>query len=190
MKFLFDFFPVILFFVAYKVTDIFVATGVAIAAAIIQIGWALARRHKISGMQWTSLVVIVLFGGATLILRDETFIKWKPTVLYWLAGAVFLGALAFRQNFVKAVMGEGISLPEPVWFKLAVAWGVFFIFKGTLNLWVAYTFPTDVWVNFKLFGGMGLMIAFVIAQAWWISRYLPDEAAKPVAKVEEGSKGG
>jgi len=190
MKFLFDFFPVILFFVAYKVTDIFVATGVAIAAAIVQIGWSLARRHKISGMQWTSLVVIVLFGGATLILRDETFIKWKPTVLYWLAGAVFLGALAFGQNFVKAVMGEGITLPEPVWFKLAVAWGVFFLFKGTLNLWVAYTFPTDVWVNFKLFGGMGLMIAFVIAQAWWISRYLPDEAEKPVAKVEEGSKGG
>ena len=190
MKFLFDFFPVILFFIAYKVTDIFVATGVAIAAAIVQIGWSLARRHKISGMQWTSLVVIVLFGGATLVLRDETFIKWKPTVLYWLAGAVFLGALAFRQNFVKAVMGEGLSLPEPVWFKLAVAWGVFFLFKGTLNLWVAYTFPTDVWVNFKLFGGMGLMLAFVIAQAWWISRYLPDEAPKPVAKVEEGSKGG
>src|SRR6266700_2661669 len=117
MKFLFDFFPVILFFVAYKVTDIFVATGVAIAAAVVQIGWALARRHKISGMQWTSLVVIVLFGGATLILRDETFIKWKPTVLYWLAGAVFLVALAFGKNLVKSVMSEGLELPEPVWFK-------------------------------------------------------------------------
>jgi len=188
LKFLFDFFPVILFFVAYKVTDIFVATGIAIAANVAQIAWVLARRRKVSGMQWTSLVVIVLFGGATLILRDETFIKWKPTVLYWLAGVVFLGALAFRQNFVKAVMGEGIELPEPVWFKLAVAWGVFFLFKGTLNLWVAYTFSTDVWVNFKLFGGMGLMLAFVIAQAWWISRYLPDDSQKAAAKVEEGSK--
>src|SRR5258708_16321666 len=120
MKFLFDFFRVILFFVAYKASDIFIATGVAIAAAVVQIGWSLARRHKISGMQWTSLVVIVLFGGATLILRDETFIKWKPTVLYWLAGAVFLGALAFRQNFGEAVMGEGLPPPAPMGVKLAV----------------------------------------------------------------------
>ena len=175
MKFLFDFFPVILFFVAYKVTDIFVATGVAIAATVAQIAWVLLRGRKVSGMQWASLVIIGLFGGATLLLRDETFIKWKPTVLYWLAGAVFLGGLAFRQNLVKAVMGQGVELPEPVWFKLCVAWGVFFLFKGTLNLWVAYNFPTDVWVNFKLFGGMGLMLAFVVAQAMWISRYLPDE---------------
>ena len=186
MKFLADFFPVILFFVAFKVADIFVATGVAIAATVLQIGWALARRHRISNMQWMSLAIIVLFGGATLLLRDETFIKWKPTVLYWLAGVVFLGALAFRTNLVKAVMGEGITLPEPVWTKLAVAWGVFFLFKGTLNLWVAYTFPTDVWVNFKLFGGMGLMIAFVLAQAAWISRHLPDE--EPAKAKPEGER--
>ena len=182
MKFLFDFFPVILFFVAFKVTDIFVATGVAIAATVAQIAWVLLRRKKVTGMQWTSLVIIVVFGGATLLLRDETFIKWKPTVLYWLAGVVFLGALAFKQNLVKGVMGEGIELPEPVWFKLAVAWGVFFLFKGTLNLWVAYHFSTETWVNFKLFGGMGLMLAFVVAQAMWIARYLPDEEkAKPAA---------
>lgn len=188
MKFLFDFFPVILFFVAFQFAGIFAATAVAIAATFAQVGWVLARGRKVAPMQWVSFAIIVIFGGATLLLRDETFIKWKPTVLYWLAGVVFLGALAFRQNFVKAVMGEGIELPEPVWFKLAVAWGVFFLFKGTLNLWVAYTFSTDVWVNFKLFGGMGLMLAFVIAQAWWISRYLPDDSQKAAAKVEEGSK--
>jgi intracellular septation protein len=187
VKFFFDFFPVILFFVAYKVTDIFVATGVAIAATIAQIAWVLLRRKKVTGMQWTSLVIIVVFGGATLLLRDETFIKWKPTVLYWLAGVVFLGSLALKQNLVKGVMGEGIELPEPVWFKLAVAWGVFFLFKGTLNLWVAYNFSTETWVNFKLFGGMGLMLAFVIVQALWIARYLPDEEkAKPGApKLKE-----
>jgi intracellular septation protein len=180
VKFLFDFFPVILFFVAFKFTDIFVATAVAIAATVAQIGYMLARRRKVTNMQWASLVIIGLFGGATLLLRDETFIKWKPTVLYWLAGVVFLGALAFKTNFVKVVMSEGgLELPEPMWTKLAIAWGVFFIFKGTLNLWVAYNFPTDVWVNFKLFGGMGLMLAFVIAQALWISRHLPDETAKP-----------
>jgi intracellular septation protein len=175
VKFLFDFFPVILFFVAFKVADIYWATGVAIAATFAQIGYVLIRGRKVTGMQWASLAIIGVFGGATLLLRDETFIKWKPTVLYWLAGLVFIGALAFRQNLVKAVMGEGLTLPDAIWTKLAMAWGVFFIFKGTLNLWVAYTFPTDVWVNFKLFGGMGLMLAFVIAQAMWISRYLPDE---------------
>ena len=189
MKFLLDFFPVILFFVAFKFSDIFVATGVAIAATILQIGWVLARGRKVTNMQWMSLVIIVIFGGATLLLRDETFIKWKPTVLYWLAGVTFLGGLAFRVNLVKAVMADGLELPERVWTKLAVAWGVFFLFKGSLNLWVAYHYPTDVWVNFKLFGGMGLMLAFVVAQAFWISRHLPDEPedGKPaLAKADPG----
>jgi len=187
-QFLFDFFPVILFFVAYKAADIFTATAVAIAASVLQIGYILARRRKVSKMQWMSLAIIVVFGGATLLLRDEQFIKWKPTVLYWLAGAVFLGALAFRTNLVKAMMGEGLALPEPVWTKLAVAWGVFFIFKGTLNLWVAHAFSTDTWVNFKLFGGMGLMLAFVLAQALWISRYLPEDP--PAGKAEPAKPDG
>jgi intracellular septation protein len=95
------------------VSDIFVATAVAIGATVVQIGWVLARRQKVSNMQWMSLVIIVIFGGATLLLRDETFIKWKPSVLYWLAGIVFLGGLAFGTNLVKAVMGEGLTLPEP-----------------------------------------------------------------------------
>jgi intracellular septation protein len=190
LKFLFDFFPVILFFVAFKAADIYWATGVAIAATVMQISYVLARRRKVTGMQWASFVIIVLFGGATLLLRDETFIKWKPTVLYWLAGVVFLGALAFRQNLVKAVMSEGgLDLPEHVWTKLAVAWGVFFLCKGTLNLWVAYTFSTEVWVNFKLFGGMGLMLAFVVAQALWLARYLPEEPAKPTAVGAEPPAG-
>lgn len=175
MKLLFDLFPVILFFVAFKFQGIYVATAVAIAATIGQVGYVLARGRKVSNMQWMSLGIIVLFGGATLLLRDETFIKWKPSVLYWLAGAAFLGGLAFGTNLIKAVMSEGITMPEQAWTKLCVAWGVFFLFKGTLNLWVAYTFDTDTWVNFKLFGGMGLMFAFVIAQAFWMAKYLPDE---------------
>ena len=143
--------------------------------------WTKLKHGKVSNMQWGSLVIIVLFGGATLLLQDETFIKWKPTVLYWLAGVVFLGALGFGKNLIKAVMSEGLELPEQVWKKLCIAWGVFFIFKGTLNLWVAYNFPTDTWVNFKLFGGMGLMIAFVIAQALWLAKYLPDDDEKKPA---------
>ena len=183
MKFLFDLFPVILFFVAFKFADIFVATGVAIAATVLQIGYVLARGRKVTNMQWASLVIIGLFGGATLLLRDETFIKWKPTVLYWLAGISFLGGLAFGRNLVKAVMSEGLELPEPIWFKLCIAWGVFFLFKGTLNLYVAYTYPTEFWVTFKLFGGMGLMLLFIIAQALWLSKYLPDESAKGEPKT-------
>ena len=188
MKFLFDLFPVILFFIAFKFADIFVATGVAIAATVVQIGYVLARGRKVTNMQWAGLVIIALFGGATLLLRDETFIKWKPTVLYWLAGATFLGGLAFGRNLVKAVMAEGLELPEPVWFKLCIAWGVFFLFKGTLNLYVAYTYSTDFWVNFKLFGGMGLMILFIIAQALWLSKYLPDDSASSATKANDAPK--
>ena len=191
MKFLFDFFPVILFFVAFKVADIYWATGVAIAATLAQIAYVVARGRKVTGMQWASLAIIGVFGGATLLLRDETFIKWKPTVLYWLAGVVFLGALAFKQNLVKAVMSEAeLVLPEPVWTRLCIAWGVFFLFKGTLNLWVAYNFSTSVWVDFKLFGGFGLIILFVIGQALWISRHLPDEpAAKELAPAKDPQEG-
>ena len=180
MKFLFDLFPVIVFFIAFKFYGIYVATGVAIAATFAQIAWVWFRHRKVDNMLWVSLGVIVVFGGATLLLQDETFIKWKPTVLYWLAGVVFLGALAFKTNFVKAVMqeGGGLELPEAVWTKLAVAWGVFFLFKGALNLWVAYNFSTETWVNFKLFGGMGLMLAFVLAQGLWLAKYVEDEPAK------------
>jgi intracellular septation protein len=181
VKFFFDLFPVILFFVAFKFWGIYVATAVAIAATMVQVTWTRLKHGKVSNMQWGSLVIIVLFGGATLLLQDETFIKWKPTVLYWLAGVAFLGALGFGKNLIKAVMSEGMELPEPVWTKLCIAWGVFFLFKGTLNLWVAYNFPTDTWVNFKLFGGMGLMLAFILAQALWLAKYLPDEEDKKSA---------
>ena len=189
MKFLFDLFPVVLFFVAFKLADIYVATAAAIAATFAQVGWLKLRGRKVEPMLWASLAIIVVFGGATLALKDETFIKWKPTVLYWLAGVVFLGALAFKQNLVKAVMSEGgLELPEPVWTKLCVAWGVFFIFKGTLNIWVAYAFSTETWVNFKLFGGMGLMFAFVVAQAMWLSKHLPEEPPKGAAPAKGEGK--
>jgi intracellular septation protein len=178
VKLLFDFFPVIFFFVAFKMSDIYVATAVAIAASVVQIGWVLARRRKVTPMQWAGLAIIVIFGGATLILHDETFIKWKPTILYWLTGSAFLVALAFKTNFAKAVMSEGIELPEPIWTRVAIAWGVFFLFQGALNLWVAFNFSTPTWVTFKLFGGMGLLLAFALAQALWISKYIQEEPAK------------
>lgn len=180
MKLLIDFFPIILFFAAFKVWGIYAATGVAIAATIVQIGYLRMRHGKVEPMQWLSLGVIVVFGGATLLAHSETFIKWKPTVLYWLMGAALLvGQFLLRKNFIKSLMGAQITLPEPVWRSLNWAWTGFFAAMGVLNLWVAYTFDTDTWVNFKLFGGIGLMFAFVIGQALYLGRYLKEEEATP-----------
>ena len=176
MKFLFDIFPVILFFIAYKAADIYVATAVAIAATFVQIGWVWFRKGKIDTMLWVTLVIIVVFGGATLALHDETFIKWKPTVLYWLFGAALLVAdRVFGKNLIRAMMGTQIELPDPVWAKLNLSWCLFFVVMGVLNLYVAYSFSTDTWVNFKLFGGTGLMVVFVLAQAVVLSRFVEDK---------------
>ena len=179
MKFLFDLLPVILFFVAFKFFGIYIATGVAIAATFLQIGWLLLRKRKIDNMLWVSLGVITVFGGATLLLHDETFIKWKPTVLYWLFGATLLIAeFAFRKNLIKAMMGKQMTLPAAVWRKLLFSWTGFFAVMGVLNLYVAFNFPTDTWVNFKLFGGMGLMLVFVLLQGVMLAKHLDDGQVK------------
>ena len=176
MKFLYDLFPVILFFIAFKLTDIYVATGVAISATVLQIGLLAVLRKKIDVMLWVSFGIIVVFGGATLILHDETFIKWKPTVLYWMF-AIALGgsALLLRRNLIRAMLGAQIRLPDPVWSKLNWSWVAFFIFMGAANLAIAFNFTTDQWVTFKLFGGTGLMLVFVIAQALFLARHMQEE---------------
>lgn len=179
MKFLFDIFPVILFFVAFKLYDIYVATAVAIAATFVQIGWIRMRGRKVENMLWGSLAVIVVFGGATLLLQNETFIKWKPTVLYWLfAASLGVAALAFKKNLIRSMMEKQVTLPDPVWSRLLASWIGFFAVMGVLNLYVAYNFSTDAWVNFKLFGGIGLMLAFVVLQALMLSKYVQDEKAE------------
>jgi intracellular septation protein len=176
MKFLFDLFPVIVFFVAYKVADIYVATGVAIVATILQVGWLLARKRRVDPMLWVSLVIIVFFGGATLLLHDETFIKWKPTILYWLFALVLAGGmLFFRKNLIRSLLGEQITMPDPAWGKLAWSWTGFFAAMGVINLWVAFSFPTDTWVNFKLFGATGLMLVFVLAQGLFLAKYVQEK---------------
>ena len=175
MKFLFDLFPVILFFIAFKMADIYVATAVAIAASFVQVGWLKLRGKRVDAMLWASLAIIAVFGGATLLLQDETFIKWKPTVLYWLFGAVLAGAAVLRRNLIRAMLSEQMQLPPPVWSRLNWAWVAFFAFMGALNLYVAYNYSTDNWVNFKLFGGMGLMLLFVFAQAFVLARYIDEK---------------
>ena len=176
MKFLFDLLPVVLFFVAFKLADIYVATAVAIATTVLQVAWLKLRRQRVPGMLWASLGIIVVFGGATLLLQDETFIKWKPTVLYWLFGAVLAGAALLRKNLIRSVLSQEMQLPDAIWSRLNWSWVAFFAFMGVANLYVAYNYPTDLWVNFKLFGGMGLMLLFVVAQALFLARYVEDKS--------------
>ncbi len=179
MKLLLDFFPIILFFVAFKMADIYVATGVAIVATVAQIAWLRWRSGKVETMQWLSLGVIVVFGGATLIAHDETFIKWKPTILYWLmGGSLLLAQLIWRRNLIKSLIGDKVRMAEAAWTAMRRSWTVFFLFMGVLNLWVAYSFDTAAWVDFKLFGGLGLMAVFVIGQSLWLGKHIEsDEAA-------------
>ena len=176
MKFLFDLLPVILFFVVFKFAGIYAATSVAIAATFAQIGWLKFRGRRVDTMMWISLAIIVVFGGATLLLKDETFIKWKPTVLYWLfSGTLIGGQLLFGKNLIRSVMGQQIVLPAPVWRKLNWSWAGFFACMGAANLYVAFNYSTDTWVNFKLFGGMGLMLVFVVLQALFLARYMQEK---------------
>jgi intracellular septation protein len=208
MKMLFDLFPVILFFSAFKLAEgrkeataqlldglfasiglagafapeqspILLATVVVILATCGQIAWVWLRHGKVDKMLWISLGLVVVLGGLTLAFRDETFIKWKPTLLYWIfAVTLLVSATLFGKNLVRSMLAEQIEVPDHVWAKLNWLWAAFFAVMGAANLFIAQNFPTDVWVNFKLFGGMGLMLVFMLAQGFWLSRYLPDEQEK------------
>jgi intracellular septation protein len=201
MKLLFDLFPVILFFAAFKYSEknpelaaswvssllgsvtvdakiapILLATVVVILATIAQIAWVAWRHGKVDKMLWVSLGLVVVFGGMTLIFQNESFIKWKPTILYWVfAGSMMFSAAVLKKNAIKAMLGEQLSLPEAIWGKVNWAWIGFFVNMGILNLIIAFNFPTDVWVNFKLFGGMGLMLLFVLAQGMLLSKYVEEK---------------
>jgi len=176
MKLLVDFFPILLFFLVFKTLGIYAATAVAIVATVAQIAWLRWRNGRVEAMQWLSLGVIVVFGGATLVAQDDTFIKWKPTVLYWLMGGGLLVAeYVFKRNGIRALMGSQLDLPDNVWRHLLHAWAGFFYVMGVINRWVAYHFDTDTWVNFKLFGGLGLMVLFVLGQAVYLSKHMKQD---------------
>ncbi len=175
MKFLADFFPILLFFIAYQMYDIYVATAVAIAASFLQVGFEWIRHRKVERMHLITLGLLVVFGGLTLILRDPLFIKWKPTVVNWLFGAAFLGSQLFgSKTMVERMMKHAIDLPKRIWIRLNLAWGLFFVGSGILNLYVAFNFAEETWVNFKLFGMLGLTVIFVILQAFYMARHVQD----------------
>lgn len=176
MKLLFDLFPVILFFVAFKMFNVYVATGTAIVATIAQIGWVKWRHGKVDTMLWVSFAIIAVFGGATLILHDETFIKFKPTILYWVFATILLGSnLLLKKNLMRALLKEKLTLPTKVWNQVNLGWSLFFVILGVVNLYIAFNFSTDTWVNFKLFGTTGMMLVFVLLQAMALSKYVHEE---------------
>ncbi len=204
MKFLFDLFPVILFFSMFKWGEghpdasqalaqqylsglvsggiaspaqapIMLATAIAILATVAQIAYLLLRGRKVDAMLWISLAIITLFGGATIYFHNETFIKWKPTVLYWCFGAALLiSQTVFSKNLIRLMMEKQITLPDAIWQRLSLSWAIFFGVMGIVNLYVAYNFSTAAWVNFKLFGFTGLMFTFVIGQSLFLSKYVKD----------------
>ncbi|MFO1418738.1 MAG: septation protein A [Methylotetracoccus sp.] len=175
MKILVDFFPILLFFITFKLYDIYAATMVAIAATVVQVAYVWIRKRKVEPMHLITLVLIVVFGGATLYLKDEMFIKWKPTVLNWLFGVAFLASQMFgERTLIERMLGGNVSLPAPVWRRLNLMWMVFFVILGAINLFVVYSFDTATWVNFKLFGLIGLTMLFVVLQSLYLARYIPD----------------
>ncbi len=180
MKLLFDFLPILLFFIAYKLTDIYVATGVLIVATLVQVGWIWLRRRQVEKLPLFTAGLVLVLGGATLIFHDPVFVKWKPTVVNWLFASAFLGSVFIgRKTLLERMMGGQLELPTPVWVKLTFAWVIFFIILGTVNLYVAFTFDENTWVNFKLFGMMGLTLLFVLAQAVYLSRHVKSDDFPP-----------
>lgn len=175
MKLLFDFFPILLFFLAYRLYDIYAATAVAIAATFVQIAYTWLKTRAVPAMQWVTLGVIVVFGGLTLALHDEQFIKWKPTVINWLFCAVFLAShFIGDKTAIQRLLSANLSLPAPVWRRLNLAWALFFLVLGGANLYVMTFYDRDTWVNFKLFGMLGLTLVFIVLQSFYLSRYMSE----------------
>jgi len=173
MKMLADLFPVILFFIAYQLFDIYIATQVAIVAAGLQVAYHKFRYGQVANTQWLTLGLLVVFGGLTLALRDPTFIKWKPTVVNWLfAGAFLVSQVFMRRSLLRRMMDHAVALPDAVWLRLNTAWVLFFFSMGVINLYVAYSYSEQTWVNFKLFGFLGLTLAFMLAQGFYLARHM------------------
>jgi intracellular septation protein len=216
MKLFLDFLPVLLFFGTFKYgqankewaasfasehfgfmvsggvvgpeeAPVLLATLVVILATLVQVGVTLARGKKVDKIVWASLGLVVVLGGATIWFHNETFIKWKLTGFYWILALVLAGGpLLFRSNPMKAMLGNQIAMPEFAWRNMNLASIAFFAFMGCLNLWVAFTFSTDTWVNFKVFGATALLLVFMVGQGFYINRHL-----KPVAQpTQPGAPGG
>ncbi len=190
MKAFTDFFPLIVFFAVYQYTkDIFTATAVLIGATIVQVSYLWIRFRKVEKMHWITLGMVIVFGGLTVALRDDAFIKWKPTVINWLFALVFIGSeFIGKKNIIQRMLESNLTLPLDVWKKLNLAWAAFFIFAGASNIYVAYNFSEEMWVDFKVFGLLALTFLFVILQGLFLSKYLKEEPDDPSSTQQEQQK--
>ncbi len=180
MKLLLDFLPVIIFFIVYKSTDdIILATAILIPATLLQMLYTWIKTHKIEMIQLVTLGLVVVLGGATILFQDKTFIQWKPTVVTWLFAAAFLGSQFIgEKTIIQRLMGGTIEMPAHAWKQLNYAWVVFYIILGAVNLFVAYTMSEETWVNFKLFGMLGLTLIFILLQGFYISKHMEPETSE------------
>jgi len=173
MKLLFDFFPILIFFICYKIFGIYTATAVAMAASVVQVLFHRFKYQRYEKMHLISLSLIMVLGGATLFFHNPWFIKWKPTGIYWLSALVFIGSTFIgKKPIIQKMMDGNVSLPPQIWRRLNLAWAIFFIVMGGLNLYVAYYYSTDFWVNFKLFGGAGFTLVFIFLQAIYLTKHM------------------
>ena len=186
MKFLYDLFPLLLFFAAFKLYDIYVATAVAIVASFLQVGLFWLKHRRFETMHLITLAVIAVFGGLTLVLHDDTFIKWKPTLVYGILAVLLLASQWFgKKTIIERMMSVQITLPTKVWRRLNLSWGIFFLLLGAANIYVAFYYGLEldaetrrgIWVNFKVFGLLGLTLLFTVAQAFFIAKYIQDKPA-------------
>jgi intracellular septation protein len=175
MKQLLEFFPILLFFIAFKVYDIYVATAVVMIATILQVTFMWFRYRKVETMQWVTLGLVMVMGGATLYFQDAQFIKWKFSIIEWLFGLVFLGSQFIgKKPFIERMMSDNMTLPHNVWKRLNLLWAGFFIAVGFLNVYVMFHYSTDEWVYFKTFIAPGLMVVFIVVQMFYLYQYIPD----------------
>jgi intracellular septation protein len=179
MKPFLEFFPIILFFIAYKLYDIYIATAVVIAATLIQVITYWIMYRKVETMQWITLGLILVMGGATLYLQDEQFIKWKLSIIEWMFGGAFLASQFFGpKTFIERMMGANLELPTPIWKRLNLSWALFFTSIGFLNLYVMHQYSTNDWVSFKTFIVPGLMLVFILIQMVFLYKYAPEAEVK------------
>ena len=175
MKQLLEFIPILLFFVAYKLYDIYIATAVVIGATIIQVAIAWFKYRKVETMQWITLGLVIVFGGATIILHDEQYLKWKFSIIEWLFGVAFLSSHFIGQKtFIERMMSSNLTLPANIWQRLNFSWASFFISVGFINVYVMYNYNTDDWVTFKTFIAPALMVVFMVVQMAMLYKYIPD----------------
>jgi intracellular septation protein len=176
MKFFYDYFPIICFFIAYKLFGIYIATGVTMVASVLQVAFFWLWHRRFEKLHLITLALVIFLGSSTLIFHKTIFIKWKPSIIYWVFALILLFSRYFsKKPLLQKMLGDKINLPEKIWHRLNLTWTAFFIFLGALNLYVVYHYSTDGWVNFKLFGTLGLVLVFVVAQALYMTRYMEKE---------------